>query len=262
MNINHKNGTNEDLFREMHNSLDDKRSTIREHLIENNTSLVYYILKKYFFDGGINGQEHDDLVQSGIVGLINAVDRYDPGRGVKFSTFATPTIIGEIQNHLRDTNPLDRTSFELQLKYREAEETLSQKLGRYPTLEELVSQLDLPYEEVVSLHYAKSFQHQTSLEDPLYTSDGYYSAENLLDNIEDGRSLSMPTTLTTNFIQTIALRSAIEKLPENHRVVVELYYIKGLTQKEVGKTLQCSAVNVGELLSRACKLIKYHMRTI
>src|SRR5207253_11119221 len=125
----------------------ERRKALRDQLVEAHMPLVIYLARRF---SGRN-EPMNDLVQVGAIGLIKAIDRFDPGRGLEFSTYATPTILGEIKRHFRDTGWLvhvPRRAQELQTTVNTARAELSQELGRAPTVSELSARIEVD-EEVV-----------------------------------------------------------------------------------------------------------------
>ncbi|MCA1982710.1 sigma-70 family RNA polymerase sigma factor [Nocardioides nematodiphilus] len=212
---------------------------VREQIIEMNLPLVTYLTRRL----ANRTAPHEDLVQVGSVGLIKAVDRFDPGRGHEFVTYAAPVILGEIKRYLRDATALvraPRRAQELRGAVMESREALHQKLGRAPTISEIAEHVGASGEEVVEtievVHSrtghpldalvgpsAGALQQLVAIEE-----EGYDSAEARID-----------------------LRGAIADLSAMERAAVTLKFAEGKTQVEIAELLGVSQMQVSRLLRRS-----------
>lgn len=212
---------------------------VREEIIETNLPLVRYLTRRL----GDRAAPHEDLVQVGSVGLIKAVDRFDPSRGHEFVTYAAPVILGEIKRYLRDSTALvraPRRAQELRGAVLEGRETLHQKLGRAPTLSELAAQVGATPEEVVEtieVVRSRAGQPLDALVDP---SAG--SLQQLVAREEEGYGSAEAR---------IDLREAIAELSEVERAAVTLRFTEGKTQVEIAELLGVSQMQVSRLLRRS-----------
>lgn len=249
----------EELFKEMLYSSDGRRSEIREQIILSNMGLVRSIAGKYAGRAVSLGYDPEDLVQTGTVGLINAVDRYDPNRRVKFATYATPTIDGEIQRYFRDTNPLRRARpCREQLKeYGRIMDVLAQTLGRTPTFAEVADEMGLSEKEAAELYAGRGFQRPSSLEASLCNEELGLNSK-VSDFIEEERSLTLHER-SGQFYETAAIEEAIGRLPERLRTIIELRYFRGYSQTQTAQELGISQMHVSRLQYRALKGLRYHL---
>ncbi|MFE9423691.1 RNA polymerase sigma factor SigF [Kitasatospora sp. NPDC006697] len=222
-------------------------SYVRSTLVEVNLSLVRYVLRR--FDTRRESQE--DLLQVGAVGLIKAIDRFDLDHGVEFTTFAIPTILGEIRRHFRDTAwavHVPRRLQELRLTLAKAQDDLSQRLDRAPTVTELAEHLGLPAEEIVEGLTAANGHTAGSLD--LGGDTGDETASPLADRItHDDGSFELVENL-------VALKPLIAALPERDRLILSMRFIEDMTQSQIGERLGLSQMHVSRLLSRTLRQLR------
>ncbi|MFJ5230833.1 SigB/SigF/SigG family RNA polymerase sigma factor [Kitasatospora sp. NPDC088391] len=216
-------------------------SYVRATLIELNLSLVRFAIRRF----GHSKEPYEDLLQVGSVGLIKAIDRFDPELGVEFTTYAVPTIVGEIRRHFRDTTwsvHVPRRLQELRLDLAKAQDALAQTLDREPTVADLAEYLSLPAEEVIE-GLAAANAHTAGSLDLTSTGegDGQQPAERL--GALDGRF-----ALIENLV---ALKPLIAQLPERDREILSMRFTEDLTQSQIGARLGLSQMHVSRLLSRA-----------
>ncbi|MET9403956.1 SigB/SigF/SigG family RNA polymerase sigma factor [Kitasatospora sp. NPDC002965] len=220
-------------------------SYVRGTLIELNTSLVRYAMRR--FASGREPQE--DLLQVGTIGLIKAIDRFDHSHGVEFTTFAMPTILGEIRRHFRDTTwavHVPRRLQELRLALAKAQERLAQGLDRAPTVAELAEDLGLTQEEIIEGLTAANGHSAGSL-DSSADPDAADSPLRRLGGV-DGR-LELVESL-------VALKPLIAELPERDRLILSMRFTEELTQSQIGARLGVSQMHVSRLLSRILKRLR------
>lgn len=227
------------LIRLQHLSPDaPERSALRDELVIMHLPLVRHLAARYRG----RGESLDDLVQIGTVGLIASVDRYDPSRGTEFSTFATPTILGEIKRHFRDRTwavSVPRRLQELSVQVTARVDTLSHDLGRMPTVRELADALDIEPDLVLE---ALEAGHA-------YATDTLSGAE------EQGSPDTIGTALLDPAFDEVedreSLRPLIEGLPDLERSVVVLRFFRGMSQAAIGEEVGISQMQVSRLLARA-----------
>ena len=195
------------------------------------------------------GYEPDDLYQIGCIGLLKSVDKFDLSFDVKFSTYAVPMIIGEIQRFIRDdgTVKVSRSLKEMANKIRRAKEDLSKVYGRVPTINELAEHLELSPEDIIMAQEAN--RNPSSIHETVYENDG--DPITLLDQIADQND--------TKWFDQIALKEAIHGLNERERLIVFLRYYKDQTQSEVANRLGISQVQVSRLEKKILQQMKDHM---
>jgi RNA polymerase sigma-B factor len=214
------------------------RSAIRDRLVEIHLPLVEYLARR--FAG--RGEPLDDLVQVGTIGLIKAVDRFDLERGVEFSTYATPTVVGEIKRHFRDkgwTVRVPRRLQELRATLTGATADLTQTLGRAPTIAELSAHLNLGEEEIIEGLESANAYTAVSLE--ASDSNGGLSVADTLGEHDDA-------------LEGVEYRESIkpllDSLPPRERRILMLRFFGNLTQSQIASELGISQMHVSRLLAR------------
>ncbi|MGG2014218.1 RNA polymerase sporulation sigma factor SigF [Bacillus sp. S10(2024)] len=214
----------------------------RDLIIQNNMRLVWSVVQRFLN----RGYEPEDLFQIGCIGLLKSVDKFDLSFDVKFSTYAVPMIIGEIQRFLRDdgTVKVSRSLKETGNKIRKMKDELSKEYGRAPTITEIAEALQLTPEEVVMAQEAS--RTPSSIHETVYENDG--DPITILDQIADRSE--------TKWFDKIALKEAIRELDERERLIVYLRYYKDQTQSEVADRLGISQVQVSRLEKKILKQMK------
>ncbi|AOH55586.1 RNA polymerase sporulation sigma factor SigF [Peribacillus muralis] len=217
----------------------------RNLIVNSNLRLVWSVVQRFLN----RGYEPDDLYQIGCIGLLKSVDKFDLSFEVKFSTYAVPMIIGEIQRFIRDdgTVKVSRSLKEMANKIRRAKEELSKTYGRVPTVNELAEHLELSPEEIIMAQEAS--RSPSSIHETVYENDG--DPITLLDQIADNNE--------TSWFDQIALKEAIQELNERERLIVFLRYYKDQTQSEVAARLGISQVQVSRLEKKILQQMKNHM---
>ncbi|WP_186578305.1 RNA polymerase sporulation sigma factor SigF [Aquibacillus kalidii] len=213
----------------------------RDILVEKNVRLVWSVVQRF-----INrGYDPDDLFQIGCIGLLKSIDKFDLSYDVRFSTYAVPMIIGEIQRFIRDDGSVkvSRSLKEVGNKIRRKKDELTKEMGRSPTVNEIALALELSPEDVVHAQEASKSPH--SIHETVYENDG--DPITLLDQIADQ---------DTKWFDKIALQEAIRVLDERERLIVYLRYYKDKTQSEVAERLGISQVQVSRLEKRILEFIK------
>ncbi len=217
---------------------DPERQRARERLVEMHLPLVEYLARR--FAG--RGEPLDDLVQVGTIGLIKAVDRFDLERGVEFSTYATPTVVGEIKRHFRDkgwTVRVPRRLQEMRASLSTATAALTQSLGRAPTVAELAAHLEIGEEEV--LEGLESANAYTAVSIEASDGDGGLSVADTLGEYDES-------------LEGVEYRESIkpllESLPPRERRILMLRFFGNLTQSQIASELGISQMHVSRLLAR------------
>ncbi|MFJ4095189.1 RNA polymerase sigma factor SigF [Kitasatospora sp. NPDC089913] len=222
-------------------------SYVRSTLVEVNLSLVRFVIRRF----GSHRESTDDLLQVGSVGLIKAIDRFDPDHGVEFTTFAVPTILGEIRRHFRDTTwavHVPRRLQELRITLARAQEKLSQRLDRAPTVAELAEHLSLSQEEVVEGLTAAN-AHSTDSIDLVGGRDDEGTGP-LADRLgEHDRRLDLVEDL-------VSLEPLVAALPERDRLILSMRFTQDMTQSQIGAQLGLSQMHVSRLLSRTLQQLR------
>jgi len=214
-----------------------ERDRIRSQLVEQHLPLVRYFARRYTG----RGEPLDDLLQAGSLGLVKAVDRFDPGRGLEFSTYAAPTILGEIRRHFRDRTwavHVHRGLQELTAEITKHVAELTQELGRSPNVGELASRSGRSPEEVLeALDCAAAYTAQ-SLEAP-------QGEDRTL-----GESLGGEDPALVDVELHESLGPALATLPERERRILQLRFYGNLTQSQIAAQLGISQMHVSRLLAR------------
>lgn len=214
----------------------------RKRMIEGNTRLVWSIVQRF----SNRGVELDDLYQIGCIGLMKSVDKFDLQFNVKFSTYAVPMIIGEIQRFLRDDGMLkvSRSIRELNFKIRHASDEFLKLHERMPTTSELAAMLDVTLDDIVLA--ADAMRDPNSIYEQLYEKEG--DSIILLDQVKDERSEMV--------FSYLPLKDVVSRLDLRERMIIYLRYQLDFTQTEIAERLGISQVQV----SRIEKKILGHLR--
>jgi len=215
---------------------------LRDELIEKALPLAHQVARRYVR----GGEPFDDLVQVARLGLVKAVDRFDAGRDVAFSTYAVPTMVGEIKRHFRDTGwaiHLPRSLQERVLKVENAEKALSGRLGRNPTVAELGAQLQLTDEEILEALDASHAYETRSLDAPAPAED------------DDGRSAAETIGDVDDRFELVddmrAVATALKTLPVRERRILHMRFMDDMTQSDIAEKIGVSQMQVSRLLRRS-----------
>ena len=193
--------------------------------------------------------EWDDLLNYGIIGLIDAIDRFDPDRGVQFSSFAAVRIRGAVLDALRQLDPLGRLARRRVKAAQEAIQQLTSKLGRIPEDEEVALEIGLTPKQYKQVLQDASFTI-LSLEQPIHGNGAGEQASRLADVIEDPNAIDSLESIEEDELRQ-RLIEAIRSLPQREQVLLSLYYYEGLTMREVATAMDISQTRVCQLHSRA-----------
>ncbi len=225
-----------ELFRRIRDG--DRPAEAREELVKMNYPLVEYLVRR--FRG--RGEPLDDLMQVASIGLLKAIDRFDIDRDVEFSTYATPTIIGELKRHFRDKGWAIRVPRRLQeigMQITKIVATLSQELGRSPTVQEIAEKAGITEDEVIEGMDTVHAYSTLSLDAPA-GDEGTTSLETL--GAEDE---------TLELLESWAsVAPLLQELPSRERRILYLRFFRGLTQSQIAQELNISQMHVSRLLSR------------
>jgi RNA polymerase sigma-B factor len=220
--------------------------TLRDELVAAHLGLAEYLARRF----ANRGEALDDLVQVASLGLLKAVDRFEPERGLEFSTFATPTIVGELKRHFRDKGwavRVPRRVQELHLRTGDAIRLLSQELGRSPTIPEIARALDSSEEEVLEAIEAGQAYRATSIDAPSSDDD---PASGI------GAHLGEEDPELRGVERRMTLSPLLEQLPERERAILHLRFFEGLTQSEIAARIGISQMHVSRLLSRSLQQLR------
>ena len=224
----------------------------REKLIEQYMSLVRSLARRYSY----RGEQLDDLVQIGAIGLIKAIDRFDLDRGVEFTTYATPTIVGEIKRYFRDKGwavKVPRRLQELNLAVNRAIEKLTVKLGHSPTVAELAEHLGASEEDVLEAQELGQAYNLLSLDTEL-NGDGDKKSQTLADYV--GRNDAGLELLEDR----ANLERAFEVLSGRERVILYLRFYESISQTEIAKRLNVSQMHVSRLQQKALEKLRNFLK--
>lgn len=234
-----KNEETQELLRR--SKAGDKQA--REELIQGNLRLVLSVIHKF----SNRGENVDDLFQVGCIGLIKAIDNFDPALNVRFSTYGVPMIVGEIRRFLRDNNTVrvSRSIRDLAYHAMRAREELQKREGREPRVSEIAAQVGASPENVAMA--LESVVEPASLYEPIY-SDGEDSLA-LMDQLHDA-------TGEESWISDIMFRDTVKALSPRERRIIALRYLNGKTQMQVAREIGISQAQVSRLEKGALRQIK------
>jgi RNA polymerase sigma-B factor len=224
------------------------RAGLRDRAIEAWLPLARHLAARY--NG--RGEPADDLLQTATVGLIKAIDRYDADRGVEFSSFAIPTVLGEVKRHFRDRTwsvRVPRRTQELRMAISEANNALLQTLERSPTVADVAAHLDISEEDVLEgLEGARA-----------------YSATSLSTPVSEDQSMSLGDTLGTEDHEyeltelRMVLGTAMASLDEREQRILSLRFYGNLTQSDIADQIGVSQMHVSRLIMRALAKLRKHL---
>ena len=218
-------------------------SAAREELINGNLRLVLSVVQKF----ANRGEVLDDLFQVGCIGLIKAIDNFDPGQEVRFSTYGVPMIIGEIRRYLRDNNPIrvSRSLRDMAYKAMQTKEQLMTRNLKEPTIDEIAREMNVKKEDVVLA--LEAIVEPLSLYDPVYSDGGdpIYVMDQIGDKNDD-----------KEWLDEIMLRQAIEDLNDREKRILSMRFLSGKTQVEVAKEIGISQAQVSRVEKGALRRIK------
>ena len=219
----------------------------REELISGNLRLVLSVVQKF----SNRGENPDDLFQVGCIGLMKAIDNFNPELDVRFSTYGVPMIVGEIRRFLRDNNAIrvSRSMRDMAYRAMQAKENFIHEFGREPTIEEIAKKLECKKEEVVLA--MESVVDPVSLYEPVYSDGG--DTIFVMDQVGDSND-------DRDWLEEISLRDAIRSLGEREKKILTLRFLAGRTQTEVAQEIGISQAQVSRLEKSALERIKGQMR--
>jgi RNA polymerase sigma-B factor len=234
------NKEREELRQKFHEYATTRERALRDDLVTAHMGLAEYLARRFTN----RGEPLDDLVQVAALGLLKAVDRFDPERGLEFSTYATPTIVGELKRHFRDKGwavRVPRRVQELHLRLGSVVSNLSQELGRSPTIGEIAHSAAVSEEEVLEAIEAGHAYRFTSLDAPAGNDEEMSLSAEL--GAEDQGLIDSEHRVT--------LSPLIAQFPPRERTILHLRFFEGLTQSEIAARLGISQMHVSRLLARA-----------
>jgi RNA polymerase sigma-B factor len=217
-----------------------REEAVRAELIEAHLGLAEYLARRF----ANRGEPLDDLVQVASMGLVKAVDRFEPERGLEFSTYATHTVVGELKRHFRDKGwavRVPRRMQELHLRLSTLVSSLNQDLGRSPTVAEIAQAAGVSEEEVLEALEAGQAYRFASLDAP---APGEQTGTLAASIGEEDVSMA-------DVEHRVALSPLMAKLPERQQRILHLRFFDGLTQSEIALRLGISQMHVSRLLARS-----------
>ncbi|MGH9002556.1 MAG: RNA polymerase sigma factor SigF [Acidimicrobiia bacterium] len=222
---------------------------LRDQIVTTQVGLAEYLARRF----KNRGEPIEDLVQVALLGLLKAVERFDPGRGLEFSTFATPTIVGELKRHFRDKGwavRVPRRVQELHLRMGTVVNTLSQELGRSPTIPEIAKRAEVSEDEVLEAMEAGRAYRFSSIDAPS-------------NDDEDRTPGPVAAQLGSDEVgleeveQRMLLSPLIATLPKREQMIIHLRFFRGMTQSEIADRLGISQMHVSRLLARSLSQLRH-----
>lgn len=240
--------TNEEM-RLLFKQYQDGDRSARHKLVNGNLRLVLSVIQRF----NNRGEYVDDLFQVGCIGLMKAIDNFDLGQNVKFSTYAVPMIIGEIRRYLRDNNPIrvSRSLRDIAYKALQIRDELTNQHSREPTVNEISEKLGLPKEDVVFA--LDAIQDPVSLFEPIYHDGG--DPIYVMDQISDERQRD------SQWVEEIALKEAMKKLNEREKLILSMRFFEGKTQVEVAEEIGISQAQVSRLEKAAIQQMQRDVKS-
>jgi RNA polymerase sigma-B factor len=219
---------------------------LRDQLIEAHLGLAEYLARRF----ANRGEPLDDLVQVASLGLVKAVERFDPGRGLEFTTFATPTIVGELKRHFRDKGwavRVPRRVQELHLRVTGVVDELQLELGRSPTVAEIAVRAGTSEDEVIEAVDAGSAYRSTSLDASRGDDEESPGLLGQLGQLDPGLARAESRT---------GLNPLLRQLPDREQLMLYLRFYEGKTQSEIAQRLGISQMHVSRLLARSLERLR------
>ena len=210
----------------------------REEYIKGNLRLVLSVIKRF----SSSNENADDLFQVGCVGLMKAVDNFEPDRLVKFSTYAVPMIIGEVRRYLRDNNSIRVSRSLRDTAYRAI-------YAKEATVEEIAQEIGISKEDIVFAMDA--IQSPMSLYEPIYSDGG--DTLYVMDQVSDKKNKE------ENWVEELSLEAAMNRLGDRERHIIQMRFFEGKTQIEVAQEIQISQAQVSRLEKNALLIMRQYL---
>lgn len=219
----------------------------RQQMIQGNLRLVLSVVQKF----ASRGENLDDLFQVGCIGLIKAIDHFDPAQPVRFSTYGVPMIIGEIRRFLRDNNSIrvSRSLRDTAYKAIYAREMLLKKNQKEPSITEVASEVGISREDIV--YALDAIQNPMSLYEPIFTDGG--DTLYVMDQIRDKKNRE------ENWVEHLSLSDALKKLNAREHEIISLRFFEGKTQMEVAELIGISQAQVSRLEKNALRIMRAYL---
>jgi RNA polymerase sigma-B factor len=229
-----------------------KSRRLRNELIEAHKSLAMHLARRF----ANRGEPFDDLLQVAYLGMLKAVERFDPDRNLEFSTFATATVEGELKRHFRDKTwsvRVPRRPQELHLRLGNAINELSQRLRRPPRIPELAEELGVTDEDVLEAMEVGGAYRSTSIDSRPTDNSESLTLEGRLGEDDHGFDLAEHRVL---------LERVIEELPEREQTIIRLRFFDEMTQTEIAQLVGISQMHVSRLLARTLAVLRDRLETL
>ena len=234
-----------------------RRDAERDALLDEHLNLVYHVARRMTRSGG-GEVEFEELVSAGTMGLIEAIEKFDPSRGLAFSTFAVPRIRGAILDELRRLDTVSRGMRQKQRQMEDARHTLTVTLGRAPTDEEMAHEIGVDAETLWRWRSEAERTQRVSLDAPHADEDG--GTTSLSEVIVDERADS-PSDEVDRKEQLSILEAEIAQLDEQERTVLGLYYFEELKLREIAEVLELTVSRISQIRSGAIKKLRVRLGT-
>lgn len=230
----------------------------REEMILKYLPYVKYIASR-LVSGKPPGVEFEDLISYGIIGLIDAIEKFDPSKGIKFETYATLRIKGSIIDALRKISWIPKSAFSKLSSLNQARDNLEAALNREPTDKELADEMKISLEELRSIQLYVNYMSIVSLDEVLFKSD---EEDMYFKNVIVDENSPQPEAMLEESEKMHFLQKAIELLSEKDKLLLNLYYYEKLTLKEIGSILGVSESRVSQLHSRAIIRLRENLKKL
>ncbi|MDO4830277.1 MAG: RNA polymerase sporulation sigma factor SigG [Clostridia bacterium] len=238
-----KESEKRELLNIIKNGNEKEKKAARDKMINGNLRLVLSVIQRFTN----RGENPDDLFQVGVIGLIKAIDNFDPKLDVRFSTYGVPMIIGEIRRYLRDNNSVrvSRSMRDTAYRAMQIKEQLTAKNNREPKVEEIAKIMEVPKETVVLA--LEAIVEPVSLYEPVFSdgNDTIYVMDQIGDKTDD-----------STWLEEIAVKEAISNLSDREKRILSLRFFRGKTQMEVANEIGISQAQVSRIEKGALNTIK------
>lgn len=238
-----KESEKQELLKIIKNGTKEEKKVARDKMIQGNLRLVLSVIQRF----SNRGENPDDLFQVGVIGLIKAIDHFDPTLDVRFSTYGVPMIIGEVRRYLRDNNSIrvSRSLRDIAYHAMQIKEKLTNEKNREPTVEEIAKIMNLPKENVVLA--LEAIIEPVSLFEPVFSdgNDTIYVMDQIGDNNDD-----------KNWLEELSIKDAIKNLSQREKNIIGLRFFQGKTQMEVANEIGISQAQVSRIEKGALSKIK------
>ncbi|GAB6167683.1 FliA/WhiG family RNA polymerase sigma factor [Clostridium carnis] len=229
----------------------------KEQIVEKFIPLVKHLASRVMI-GKTKYIEYEDLVGYGIIGLLDAISKYDASKGMKFSSYATIRIRGAMIDEIRKQRPISKGAMDKLAKYNQSVEKLQNIYMREPKVEEIAIDLNIDIDEVFQVENYINYMSVVSLESIIYSDEDEVA---VIEMLEDKNSPSPEETLEDKE-KIEVLAKSIDKLKEKDKLILTLYYYEKLTLKEIGQILEVSESRVCQLHSRAIRNLRGIMESV